>query len=626
MKMSITRFIALALFVLFCLLTKAQTVAPENSYRISIDLNNVTPEKDRIKITVLPPPVQGRTINYVLPAYLPGVAGKVDAGRFIHQFYAIDDKGYPLKVSKKGENIIVMKMRKGATLKKIEYWVDDTWDAERSKPNQSDAKYNYVPQVAGTNIDAGNNYVLNHAFLFGYIEGFSELPYQVTITKPEELSASSALKITSETQTRDAYQAASYKELIDNPVMYARPDTVGFMAGNTYVTISVFSENGRISARLVRRLIAASVISAGNFIPEAGEKHYKMIFYFTTPFKTMLNTNGAYGGLAHRNSAFYFLPELADEDALGNELQRETAGDILHLLGPLDYQWVCGNNDLLKPQLSKAWWFSEGVNLYFGWLAAIRDSTVGENEFMGFVSSKIRLAQLSPKRPVSDIAMLSDWLKIPLRREAMRARALLIAMMLDIKMTEASGGKTGLREAILQINETASMQPDSLKAMLMRVSGVDLSQFFSDYVDGIKTLPLAENFDKIGWAYAPSTVDSVLTFGRFGLLYNDNLDAFFVYNSDSSNLFGLRDGDRIVSVNGTIVGSSNFDEALHVIYTPVKDNEVELHFIRDDQNYTSKATPTIQAVVVEYLIRRDPAAGKPAINLHKRIFQPAYNW
>jgi hypothetical protein len=209
MTMSIARFIALAVCVHFCLLTKAQSAAPENSYRISIDLNNVTPEKDRIKVTVLPPPVQARTINYVLPAFLPGVAGKVDAGRFIHQFYAIDDKGYPLKVSKKGENIIVMKMRKGATLKKIEYWVDDTWDAERAKPNQSDAKYNYVPQVAGTNIDAGNNYVLNHAFLFGYIEGFSELPYQVTIIKPEELSASSALKITNETQTRDGYRASS---------------------------------------------------------------------------------------------------------------------------------------------------------------------------------------------------------------------------------------------------------------------------------------------------------------------------------------------------------------------------------------------------------------------------------
>ncbi|MDQ3110327.1 MAG: hypothetical protein M3R17_10570 [Bacteroidota bacterium] len=620
--MSITRFIAFVFFVLFCLRTEAQSLAA-NSYHISIDLQNVTPDKDRIKITILTPAIKARTIRYVLPAFLPGFAGKVDAGRFLHQFYALDDKGYPLKVSKQGDNIIVMKMRKGATLKKIEYWVDDTWDAEKSKPGQSDAKYNYVPQVAGTNIDAGNNYVLNHAFLFGYLDGFSELPYHITIHKPEDLSASTALKITNETQTRDGYYASSYKELVDNPVMYSRSDTIGFMAGNIYVTISVFSENGRISARLVRRLLATSIISSANFIPEIGGRNYKMIFYFTTPFKTILNTHGSYGGLAHRNSAFYFLPELADEEALSNELQRETAGDLLHLLSPIDFQSMCCNDDFLKPQLSESWWFSEGVNLYFSWLAAIRDSTVNENEFMGFVSSKIRLAQLSPQKPISDVNMLSTWLKIPLRREAMRARAMLIAMMLDIEITERTGGKAGLREVVMQISNKPMMCPDSLESWLIAAARVDLSQFFRGYVDGINTLPLAESFEKIGWAYAPAAIDSVLTFGRFGLLYNDNLDAFFVYNSDSSNLFGLRNGDRIVSVDGTIVGSSNFDEALHAVYTPLKDNEVKLQFIRNDQNFVAKAIPTVQAVLIEYLIRPDAAASTAALSLHRRIFSPS---
>jgi predicted metalloprotease with PDZ domain len=623
--MSITRFIAFTL-LFFCFRIGAQTLPADNSYHISIDLQNVTPDKDRVKITIVPPPIKARTIKYVLPAFLPGVAGRVDAGRFIHQFYALDDKGYPLKVSKKGDNTIILKMRKGATLKKIEYWVDDTWDAEKIKPRQSADQFNYVPQVAGTNIDAGNNYVLNHAFLFGYIEGFSEVPYMITIIKPEDLSGSSALKIKTESQTRDVYSSSSYKELLDNPVMYSRADTIGFYAGDIYVQISVFSENGRISARLVRRLIATGVIASANFVPEIGARNYKMIFYFTTPFKTMLNSNGAYGGLAHRNCAFYFLPELADEDALANELQRETSGDILHLLAPLDYQSVCCNNDFLKPQISRSWWFSEGVNLYFGWLAGIRDSTISENEFMGAVSSKIRLAQLSPAKPVTDVNLLSGWLKIPLRREAMRARAMLLALMLDIKITELSNGKSGLREAVLAMNEHQQIYPDSLETWLMRASGVDLSQFFRDYVDGVKTIPLSENFDKIGWAYASATVDSILTFGQFGLLYNDNLDAFFVYNADTTNLFGLRDGDRIVSVNGTIVGSSNFDEALHSVYTPTKNDEVELHFIRGDQNYSCKAIPTVRAIVVEYLIRQDPAASKAAIKLHNRIFSAGTNW
>ncbi len=620
--MSITRTAVFFPLLFFCSMMRAQTPTPDYSYHISIDLQNVTPDKDRVKVTITPPAIKATVIKYVLPAFVPGVDGPIDAGRFIHQFYALDDKGFPLKVSKKGNNVIILKMRKGATLKKIEYWVDDTWGAEKIKPKESDVKFNYVIQAAGSNIDAGNNYVLNHAFFFGYIVGFSEVPYTITILKPEELKGSSALTIFAESQTRDSYKAVNYKQLIDNPVMYCRPDTCGFLAGNIYVSISTYSENGRVSARLVRRLIAAGITSNANFVPEIGARNFKMIFYFTTPFKTVLNSYGGYGGLAHKNCAFYFLPELVDEDALANELQRQTAGDMLHLLKPLDFQSLCCSDDFLKPQLPKSWWFSEGVNLYFAWLAAVRDSFLSEGEFMGNVSLKIRLAQLAPKKSITDLKTLSAWLKVPLKREAVRSRAMLTAFLLDIRITELTGGKMGLREAVLELDKHEILIDDSLETWLVKMTDPKLADFFHDYVDGIKTLPLMSEFEKIGWAYAPDAVDSVLTFGQFGLLYNDNLDAFFVYNADTNNLFGLRDGDRIVSVDGMIVGSSNFDEALHSVYSPTKDEKVELRFIRKDLNYTASALPYVKAMIVEFLIRKDPAANTDAILRHNRIFEP----
>ncbi|CAN5401517.1 peptidase M61 [soil metagenome] len=619
-----TRYIFVLLMLLFFVPAQAQTGDVENAYHISIDLQNVTADKDRIKITILTPPIQARTIKYVLPEYIPGVYGKVDAGRFIHQFYALDDKGYPLKVSKKGNNVILMKMRKGATLKKIEYWVDDTRDAEKSKSRESDEHYNYIPQASGTNFEAGTNYVLNHAFLFGYILGYADIAYHVTVYKPVDLSGISAMQITNETQTRDSYSALSYREIIDNPVMYSKADTVGFNAGNFYVTIAVFSENGRISARLVRRLIASGIMSSANFIPEIGERNYKMIFYFTTPFKTLLNTHGNYGGSPHRNSTFYFLPELADEDELSNELNRETSGDLLHLLAPLDYQSVLSNNNFSKPQLCNSWWFLEGANMYLSWLSAIRDSAVSETEFMGYVSSKIRLSQMLSGKPITDVKLTDEWMKVPLKREAIRAKAMLLAMLLDINITSRSGGKTGLREVIINMNKYPQFNSDSLEIWLIRESGCDLNLFFRNFVDGIKPLMIAEEFEKIGWAYAPSAIDSVLTFGRFGLIYNDNLDAFFVSNADTTNLFGLKNGDRIVSVNGNIVGSSNFDEALSVVYSPKQDDEVDLRFIRNDQNFMSKAVPYMSSVVVEYLIRPDAAADAKELELHNRIFSPYY--
>jgi predicted metalloprotease with PDZ domain len=619
------KFLTRSVFVLmllfsFCTSAVGQSTAPAYSYHITVDLQNVTPDRDRIKVTIIPPAVQGKVIRYMLPAYLPGVNGKIDAGRFIHQFYALDDKGFPLKVSKKGNNIIEMKMRKGSTLKKIEYWIDDTWDEEKVSSKMSDEKFNYVPQVTGTNIDAGNNYVINHAFVFGYLEGLDHVPYYISIIKPAELAASSALSIVSENQTHDSYQAASYAALLDNPVMYSRADTCGFLTGNIYVSISVFSENGRVSARLVRRLIASQVSASSLFMREIGPKKFKLIFYFTTPFKTVLNINGNYGGLAHEQSAFYFLPEYADEDALAREIQRETSGDVLHLLHPLDFQFMNENADLQTPQISKAWWFCEGANSYFGWLAMLRDSFASEEDFMGTVSAKIRLALLMPDKSITDLKTIMPMLKVPLKREEIRAKAMLLALLLDIQLTDLSGGKYGLKEAVMDLNKQGNFYPDSLEAKLENFSGVDLTAFFRDYVNGTKPLNLINSFDKIGWAYAPEAIDSLLTFGRFGLSYDDNLDVFFVRNSDSLNLFGLKDGDRIVSVNEIIVGSTNFDQALHPVYQPRNDEDVQIRFIRNNQNYTITATPIVRAVVVEHLIRKDPAANKNAVVLHHRIF------
>ena len=114
-------FVSLILFF-FCNELRTQTSTPDFSYHITIDLQNVVSAKDRVKVTITPPPIKARVIYYVLPIYIPGIEGKVDAGRFVHQFYALDDKGFPLKVSKKKNGIIVLKLSKGATLKKIEYF------------------------------------------------------------------------------------------------------------------------------------------------------------------------------------------------------------------------------------------------------------------------------------------------------------------------------------------------------------------------------------------------------------------------------------------------------------------------------------------------------------------------
>ena len=106
------------------------------------------------------------------------------------------------------------------------------------------------------------------------------------------------------------------------------------------------------------------------------------------------------------STTYAVLAEFADPDALEKELLRETSGDLMHLLAPLDYRSCCGKDrDFLQPQLSASWWFTQGVNQYFGWLAAVRDSFVAEEEFMGYVSARIRSYLTTSRKPLTDLSV-----------------------------------------------------------------------------------------------------------------------------------------------------------------------------------------------------------------------------
>jgi predicted metalloprotease with PDZ domain len=624
MKPDLIRFTA-CLFIAFLLLGEcsAQTESG-HEYTISIDLLNVSPDKDRVKITIIPPEVKSQVVYFTFPEYLPGVSGKVDAGRFVHQFYALDDQGFPLKVKKKGENVIMMKMRKGATLKKIEYWVDDTWDMEKSKPNLKDDKFNYVPQAAGTNFESNISYVLNMGFLVGYIQGFETAKYNLTIIKAPELAAATAFHVQEKTRTHDQYRADSYSELIDKPILYAQPDTLSAEFGNLTVRFGVFSENGKISARMVRRLIAVQLSSYSQLIDPVQPTVFTMLFYFTTPFRTVLNMNGDYDGLGHHTSVFYFLPELADEDALANELQRQTATDIFHLFGPLDYRISAAKTDYEKPFYSKAWWFCEGAAQYFSWVSMVRDSVVSEEEFRSALSQKIRLSQQAYGEPLTNLNFINELNRDPLQREALRARAMLTVFMLDIYTTELCKRKKTLSDAMRNISRCPAFVPDSIQSYFEIETGQDFGEFFNNYVYGNSPLPLMDYLGRIGWAYAPEAIDSVYTFGKFGLAYDENLDAYFVHNAEPANLFGLRNGDRIVSVDNILVNAMSFEDAFDPIYSAMQQERVDVRYIRNGINYTSFAFPLSFAQRVEFLIRPDAAACRDAILLHHRLLTYDY--
>lgn len=615
----VARFIA---FVFVFAATYVQAQQPVAECKVTIDLVNVSKEKDRVHVTVIPPPIRSRHVRYVLPEYIAGIGDKVDAGQFLHEFFALDDQGAQVKAVKRHNgNVVVLKLRKGRTLRKLDYWVDDTFDKSETGNYHND-NYNHVPNACGTSFVSGSHYLINPAFVFGYFQGYSWIPYRVTVTHDASLYAFSGLQSVDRMSSRDEFVAGSYTDISEFPMYYGAPDTCGFQSDNVYIDIAVVSESGTVTARQIRRYIGADIAAMTKFMGDIPPRHYKMFFYLVSPKDFKAGTKGVFGGIAHRNSAVYYLLESPDEDQLINTVVRETTGDILKLLAPLDYSRQNMSGDFLQPQITRSWWIAEGAKSYFKWQAELRDSVTNEEEFMAAISAKIRLYDKVKTKSLEQPDEMAKAMHNPLVAEEYKAKAMLTAFMLDINITIASGGERSLCDVMLSLNDSFSFCIDDLERFLIREVSPDVGLFFTRYVRGGTPLPVIESFDKIGWAYSPVALDSMLTFGQVSMYYDENADAFFVRQADPGNRLTLQPGDRMVSINGIHVDAANLESALAAIYSPQSDDAVEVIFIRGNQNERVMAAPFYRTVVIDHLIRLDPAANTDALLLHNRIFSP----
>lgn len=601
----------------------AQQEAAGYECRVTIDLVNVSREKDRVHVTIITPPIQARKVRYVLPAYLPGIGNKVDVGQFVHQFYALDDRGMPVKaVKKEGGNVIVLKLGKGRVLRKIDYWIDDTWDTDGEGKNYHNDEYNFVPNAAGTSFISGEQFLLNSSFMFGYIDGYAWIPYRLTVLHDASLNAFTALKNLETLQSRDEFTANSYTDLVEFPLFYGAADTIGFLSDNVYIDIAVYSESGSVTARQIRRYIGAEVAAMTHFMGDVPPRHYKMLFYLVSPKDFKAGTKGVFGGVAHRGSAIYYLLESSEEEQLISTVVRESSGDMLETISLLDNTQNGYPADFLRPHITENWWIAEGMKSYFKWIAELRDSVTSEEEFMAAVSAKIRLYDKVKTRSITQADEVAKAMHDPLTGEEYKAKAMLTVFLLDINVTQLSGGEKGLREIVLSLSDSAGFRPDSLIKYLARTISPDVLAFYSQYVRGHSPLPIIQTFDKIGWVYAPVALDSMLTFGQVSLYYDENADAFYVREADAGNSLTLKAGDRLVSINGIHVDAANLDNALSAIYSPQSVEAVEVIFIRGNQNERVMAAPYFRTVVIDHLVRPDPASGSDAQLLHARIFSP----
>ena len=477
-----------------CGASKALVSADNTPIIASIDLINVV--EDRVKVEIDPGAFTTETISFSIPKTVPGTYSVDNYGKYIQDFEALDYKGNPLTVRMLDENS--WSITNARQCDKITYWVNDTYDTEREVEDA-------VFSPAGTNISSGTNFMLNlHGFV-GYFEGLKEIPYTVLVHKPADLVATTTLP--EEANRRpdalwDGFSASRYFEVIDNPILYAKPNKETFEINGIKVSLSVYSPNGIYKAADLKDRMVTMMGAQKAFLGDVDTtKEYAILLYLSD-----INTPDAqgFGALEHHTSTVVVLPEAMSIDRLEQAMVDVVSHEFFHIVTPLS---VHSNEiqyfDFNAPKMSRHLWMYEGTTEYFANLFQIQQGLISEEEFYTRILGKINNAQYYDDA-LSFTVMSTNILEEPYAANYANVyeKGTLINMALDLILRENSGGDKGMLWLMKELSKKYGVDKPfndgDLIPEIVAMTYPEVDVFFEDHVVGDTPIAYEKYLEKVG--------------------------------------------------------------------------------------------------------------------------------
>jgi len=327
--------------------------------------------------------------------------------------------------------------------------------------------------------------------------------------------------------------ANNYQDLIDHPVEMADFTLFDFEVQNVKHQMAITGMHNTDIKRLQQDLKTIC-------------EHHVSFFNNSMPFDdylflTLVRTQG-YGGLEHKNSSSLICSR-KELPAIG---MQEISKDYTRFLALCSHEyfhawWVktikpasFHNLDLNRENYTEQLWIFEGFTSYYDELSLLRAKLLTPEQYLDLFAQTVTRVQKSKGRLTQSLAQSSyeAWTKFYQQDEnapnaivSYYTKGALLAFVLDVEIRKQSNGEKTL-------------------------DNTDFSEFFKDYLYGVKELPLQACFEYMGIdcqfvEYLADLSDfglSVSTQGEFSQITQ-------VFADSSAQLAGLYVGDKIVSVN-----------------------------------------------------------------------------
>ena len=566
------------------LLTIASLIAlsliAQDSYQANINLMKA--KDDRVPVEILVPKIEDDEVEYHMPKIVPGTYSISDFGRFIIHFKALDHAGNFLQV----ENISINRwlIKEAKNLKKITYWVEDSFDSFNGYEN------NIVFEPGGMSIEAKKGvFVMNTFGFIGYLDGYKFNQYNLTIHHPEKIKGATSLLKIDETSTTDTFKAENYNFLADAPIMYSEPDMVTKEIAGAEILVSVYSPNNILSAQDVMDniddLMEAQAKYLGGKLPV--DRYAYLIYLFDgSPL------SGSWGALEHSYSSLYTLPEM-DPQQISQTVKDVAAHEFFHIVTPLNiHSEEIHDFNYIEPEMSQHLWLYEGVTEYASHHVQAKYGLYEIDDFLSEMRNKmIQQGQYNVDIPYTTFSQNILEPQNERRYGDVYAGGALMAWCLDLTIIKSTNGEKDLqgvlRELSTQYGPLKAFKDEELFDEFEKNTNKEVGDFLRNHIGDTEPIPYQEILSWAGINYSPKRHKMVISAGKFTPALNKEQE-IYVAATDEMNDFGkdlgLKVGDVLVEWNGIPINLENYSEIFETYYATTETGQKVYVKVRREVN------------------------------------------
>ena len=547
-------------------------------------------DSDELRVRVYPPDLFSG-FEFVVPQIIPGTYMKVNYAKFYSDFTAYDLTGDIMKVSKYDN---VFKVQGEQPLQFLEYTVKQSLGNKKV--------WNNIMPCAGT-IITKKSALLNFQLVTGYFEGYENLPFEVEVVRPKSFFGATAIQKKILNDTTEILSTSNYGSLIDQPVLYAEPDTTSFKIDDHRFNIAVHSEDGKNSALELKSGIKKIVESISDYSGFTSNEDYTFIFYFVNEkrLKGVLKTVGVNAALEHTNSSVYCDLDYPLQDTF-SYYNHVVPHEYFHTITPLGFHSdKITNFNFRKPDMSRHIWMYEGVTDYFAFL--LNAKYLSQNpkyDLQLAIDYSLKKKRQSMTQSAANIIRKKNaisWITKMLEVGNYYQKGKLIAMGLDMAIMEKTNGNKRLINVLLDLKkeyENTAFLEDDLKDVLIRTGIPGVEDFYNRYIVGNEIPPYNEYLNNLGYVYYPSK-SKLPSYGAFDIRKIKNDTSYYVTWAKKNSL-GLKKGDSILKINHipTHIFLSSDTVYEDVILNPVLTDTLSITYRRNGSEFNVKSNPSLE--------------------------------